>query len=119
MFYSNRIECPAKDFAEICKQVGYRKRTLNVEAKSQVTLMDLNWSGGTRYVYSIVDLSTMQVVKNTLDYSKLAPWRNPAEGATVPIPPGFAVFQHGDFCGKPSSGTIYIHPDNMPALIAA
>ena len=47
----------------------------------------------------------------------VAPWENKAEGATVPVPQGHVVVQHGCFCGRPSILTITVHPADLPKLL--
>ncbi len=95
---------------------GYRKRAVNVVAGTKVSFYDLNWSGGTRNEYTIVDLATGDT-KSFGRWNQIAPWNNPYEGATVDLPVGFAIVETGFFCGKEKTARILVHPDNMPKLL--
>lgn len=108
-----------KDVKEVVRAVdpSYRKRQVSVVAASSVCLHDLNWSGGTRSSYTAVDLSTMGVVGGSSRYAAMAPWSNPAEGATLPIPEGFAVVRTGFFCGRELTATVYVNPANLQKLL--
>lgn len=96
---------------------SYRRKKVSIKASETVTFNDLNWSGGTRSEYRAVSLDGSQVGGSTLPYSARAPWDNPAEGASVPVPQGFAVIQGGCFCGKESMLTIHVNPADMPKLL--
>ncbi len=96
---------------------AYRKRNVNVRATTKVTFFDLNWSGGSRSEYHAIDLSN-GAARTMSNWNQLAPWANPYEGSSVELVPGFAVVKTGYFCGKESTLTIYVHPDNMPKLLA-
>lgn len=102
---------------QIAQRFGYRKHRVRIVPIDAVTLHDLNWSGGTRYSFTALDLETLATAGK--DHSRLAPWDNPAEGKTVPLEPGVAVVCTGVFCGKTATMTIYIHPDNAAKLIPA
>jgi hypothetical protein len=112
------INRPSKEFRAFLGS-SYRKRTVSVVASETVTLCDLNWSGGTRSHYQIFDIATARPVSNTAKYAAFAPWANPAEGVTLPIPPGACVIRTGVFCGKESHATVYVNPADMPRLLPA
>lgn len=109
------IEMPAKEFKRFLP-TDYRKRNVRVCAAESVTLLDLNWSGGTRSTYTILTM-TGEPVSSTARYSALTPWDNYAEGKSLPIPEGFVVVETGFFCGKQSTARIYINPANMPKFL--
>lgn len=96
----------------------YRRKKVSVKAAEAVMLQDLNWSGGTRSIYRAVALDGSQTGGDTLGHSQRHPMDNQAEGASVPVPQGFALVRGGDFCGKPSLLTIYVNPADMPRLLA-
>lgn len=87
-----------------------------MKAAEKVGLHDLNWSGGTRMVYTVYTLDG-QRVSDTARYSVLAPWNNRAEGVQLPIPEGFVVVETGCFCGRDSTAVLHVHPANMPKLL--
>jgi hypothetical protein len=110
------IKRSSKDFPDLCRALGYRKRNVYVTATTRVNINGVNWSGGSRSTYHGVDLATGAV--NTANHFGVpAPWSNQYEGATVDLVPGKAIVQTGTFCGKASVMFIYVHPDNMPALL--
>ena len=111
------IKRSAKEFRKFLP-ADYRKRDVYIRAADSVTLIDLNWSGGTRSIYSIRTIDGAWV-NDTSRYSALAPWSNRAEGVKLPIPAGFVVVETGYFCGKPMTATICVHPSNMPQLLPA
>ena len=111
-----RIERDAKEFAAILKPLGYRRKSVSVQAASHVTLCDLNWSGGTRSTYHSMTIDG-HALANTEQYSKLAPWVNHAEGAKVELPQGAILVRLGFFCGKVALATIYVNPSDMPRLL--
>lgn len=113
----NSIEQPASLFAHILKPLNYRKRKVYVQACESVTLMDLNWSGGTRSEYRAMTVDG-RPLGNSLAYSALHPANNHAEGASVPLPQGAIMVRTGYFCGKDSTATIYVHPADMPKLLS-
>jgi hypothetical protein len=76
--------------------------------------MDLNWSGGTRSEYAVLDAATGRQVSDTAKYAQIHPWDNPAEGKTLPLPDGAVVVRTGYFCGKVSQATIYMK--QLPSL---
>ena len=98
------------------KQLGYRKRKVNVRAAESFTIHGVNWSGGSKTVYHAVDLVTNEV-KSLGHFGDRAPWDNPYEGATLPTVPGIAVVQTGWFCGKTATMFVTVHPADMPKLL--
>ena len=115
------ITVATKDVLAIVRAAdpSYRKRQCRIVPSATVTLHDLNWSGGTRAEYTTIDLATGLRIADTAKYSALAPWRNPAEGASLPIPEGIVVVQTGHFCGKVATAWIYVNPANLAKLLPA
>jgi hypothetical protein len=97
---------------------NYQGRKFRVEAAEAVTLADLNWSGGTRSQYRACTL-TGEPTGGADRYNAMAPWANPAEGQRLPVPAGFAVVEHTQFCGKDLGLRIYLNPVDMPKLLEA
>lgn len=77
----------------------YDGRKFRVELADKITLYDLHWSGGTRNEYRTCTLEG-RPVGGTDEYAAMAPWNDPAEGKTFPIPVGFVVAEHSIFMGK-------------------
>ena len=90
----------------------YRKHRVNIDLSGSVTLHDLNWSGGTRSEYK----ACTKIGKDAAapDLNSPAPWDNKFEGKTIDIPLGFVVVRGGHFCGKQSTLTIYVNPNDAP-----
>lgn len=93
---------------------GYRKREIRVIVSDSVTLHDLNWSGGTRSEYIMVDLR--RKTTTGIGSKSVSPWDNKDEGRTIQIPEGHAVVQIGYFCGKQSMMRITFHPSVSPTI---
>jgi hypothetical protein len=94
----------------------YRGKKFQVIAAESVTLHDLNWSGGSRCQYRACTI-TGQPLGNADRFNQMAPWRNPAEGQTLPIVPGACVVQHTLFCGQDLGLRIYVHPCDLTPLL--
>ena len=112
------IKRDAKEFSVLCRAVGYRKKSVYICPAKSVTITGVNWSGGSRSIYHGADLVSGNVNTAT-QFGRPAPWANPYEGSTVELVPGKAILKTGTFCGKDSIMFIYVHPDNMPALLTA
>jgi hypothetical protein len=89
---------------------GYRKRKVVLKEGTAVTLYGLNWDGGSRSEYTLVDLNTRVVLP--IGDNMTAPWDNKDEGRRVTINPGQAVVQTGTFCGKPATMFITYRPED-------
>lgn len=98
----------------IARAINYRRKEFCLIVRDRVTLSDVNWSGGSRSIYTAIDLANL--TSRTANLSRLPPWNNPAEGATVEIPPNVAIAQHGTFMGKPATLYLHVRPDNVRAL---
>ena len=106
------------DLASIVRKafVGYKRRKVLLHSATTVCLMDLNWSGGTRSEYASVNLATGTV--QTIGDSITHPDHNTWEGRSVPIPQGFAIVRGGHFCGKASTLSIYLRPEDFAKFAA-
>lgn len=113
----NWLTVSRKDVAQIVAATfpDYRGRKIKVGASADVTLHDLNWSGGTRSQYRTCTVAG-QPTGSADRYNHMAPWEK-AEGATLPIPAGFVCVEHTFFCGKDSGLRIYVNPADMPKMI--
>lgn len=94
----------------------YKRKTVYLQPDTSVTLMDLNWSGGSRSQYRTCTIDG-NPIGSADKYSAFAPWNNPAEGMTLPIPSGMVAVRGGHFCGKVSLLTLHINPENMPLYL--
>lgn len=95
---------------------NYRRKTVRLHTTSSVTLQDLNWSGGTRSEYKACKLDGT-LTGGSDRYHQIAPWENPAEGMTLPIPAGMIMVRGGHFCGKESQLSLYVNPADMPRYL--
>lgn len=94
----------------------YNGRKFKVVPTTEVTLHDLNWSGGTRSQYRACTFDG--TLLGTADkYNAMWPADNIAEGARLPILPGAVLVRHCFFCGSDLGITIYVHPSDMPRYI--
>lgn len=96
----------------------YRRKKVYIRASENVTLHDLNWSGGTRAEYRACTVNG-EWAGSTSRYHACPPWANPAEGSVIPIPPGMIVVQGGTFCGKDSTLSLHVNPTDMPKYLPA
>ncbi len=95
----------------------YRGRTIRVEFRENVSLQDLNWSGGSRTQYRACTLSG-EGLGSSAKYNAMAPWDSrQVEGQTVAVPPGACMVRHSYFCGKDVGLTITINPADAPKWI--
>ena len=97
---------------------SYRRREVRIQPRESVTLHNLNWSGGTRAEYKACTI-TGEPLRARNDMNAPAPWDNPFEGKTVPIPPGVVIVEGGYFCGKVGLLYIHCHPSDMPRYLPA
>ena len=84
---------------------NYNGRKVKVEFRESITFFDTNWGGGTKNTYAFVRADGA-----IAHYDAPAPWVNPVEGKTVPLPPDVIVVCHSIFCGQDCGLTIYAHP---------
>lgn len=75
------------------------------------------WSGGSRDLYSAVDLSSGQ--QAVIPGQDSAPWNGARRDLDVSLKPGFVLIRHTMFCGKDMGLTFYLHPDNAAKLLPA
>ncbi len=118
---NHSIELPTKDLAAIVRATfpDYRRKTVYVRAAESVTLHDINWSGGSRSLYRGATVAG-EPTGSADKYNQLAPWDvRQIEGQSVAIVPGAVLVEGGHFCGKERKLTVYVHPSNMPATLAA
>ena len=114
----NYIEVKTSEVKHIINATfpDYRKKKVLVWPATSVTLHDLNWSGGTKSEYRACSVDGKSNGKH-VDTGRPAPWNNPYEGLTIPLPIDCVVAKAGYFCGKPSTMYLYIHPENMPKYL--
>lgn len=86
------------------RNLGYRKRSYNLKPAKQIQIMDLNWSGGTRSIYTAFTLDGKRLGDSAAHNQVFNPV---SEGQIVPIPEGCMVIVTGSFCGKESTASVY------------
>lgn len=115
---ANSIKIPTTQVKALAKALGYRKRNVYVRATEEVTLYDLNWSGGSRNEYYAVRLEDL-AAKSAPQMNDKSPWTNHYEGAKVPLVPGMAIAITCQVCGAEGHMTICVHPADMPKMLPA
>lgn len=91
----------------------YKGRTFRVEPTTAVVLHNLNWSGGTRYFYKALCLTSGKTGK----LMPVAPWDEKREGATLELPTNVVTVVHQYFCGKDLGIVVYCHPSLVNHLL--
>lgn len=94
----------------------WKGQKVQVEATDSLLVHGLNWSGGSRNQYRACTLDGKATGSADIG-NHAAPWRNPVEGKTTPIPSGHCVIQHIMFCGKDLGIRIYVNPVDMPRYL--
>ena len=91
---------------------NYQGRKITLEFTDKVSFYDTNWSGGTCNQYAAVraDGASRKI------YAP-APWVNPIEGKTIPLPEDVIMVEHSHFCGVDSGIHIYANPIHAPRLL--
>lgn len=92
----------------------YRGRKFRLEFRDSVRFYDVNWSGGSKNEYKLVNTSG-QI--GTLAGVTRAPWDNPIEGQEFSLSPDVMIVKHSFFCGSDMGITIYAHPSLAPKLL--
>jgi hypothetical protein len=83
---------------------SYRKRSAYLAEVESVILSGRFWSGGSRDEYTVIGIDgTVKHLPGRNDFPFTAPDER-IELHTVQ-----AVIQHGTFCGKPSTASVYIY----------
>jgi len=117
------IEVPTSQVKSIVNATfsDYRRKTVCIVTTGQCTLMDLNWSGGTRSEYRACMLpdetGRAHPIHARIDLHAPHPLDNKFEGKTVQVPDGCAIVQGGHFCGKVSRLYIYINSADFQRVI--
>ena len=114
----NKIQIKSSELKNIINATfpENKKRKVYVEAVTEVTFYDLNWSGGTQNQYRACTIDG-QPIEAKVDLNFLAPWKNKFEGMKIAIPKDVVIVCQSIFCGKELSLFAYVHPDNMPKYI--
>jgi hypothetical protein len=84
-------------------------RKIRATVKNFITFYNTNWGGGTRNEYRTFELASGR--GRALWVS--APWRNPVEGTTHPIPAGWVVVEHQIFQGHDMGITLHVNPADV------
>ena len=89
---------------------GYSGRKFRVTARESVTLTDMQWSGGTRSTYTVVNLATGE----TKPITDPRPFpQNQYTPEPIKTVNDWCVVEHSMFCGKDMGITFHVHPDNI------
>jgi hypothetical protein len=75
------------------------------------------WSGGSRDVYSLVELETGAALP--LPGQDASPFNGARQEREIPLKPGYAMVRHTTFQGRDLGLTFYIHPANAATLLPA
>ena len=82
---------PTKDVKLTKLFPDYRKRQVSLRQGTSVSLNGLNWDGGSRSEYTLVDLTTRQMTR--IGNNIAAPWNNKDEGSRVTPANAVAFFK--------------------------
>ena len=93
------------------------KKLRVVKTDGTVSIQDTAWNGGSRssYVAIAINAGTFERIA---DVRRVNPLRERDE-RTIPIPVDVAIVEHSIFLGKDHGCTVYLHPNNVNALLAA
>lgn len=106
------IKLRKADVASLVKATfpNYSGRTFTAEQAERVTFHDLNWGGGTRNQYVVVDMVGGRVA-DLRPLSRVHPAQQPMEGQVIELPAGVVVVEHSTFCGKDCGLRFYFNPN--------
>jgi hypothetical protein len=102
-------------FPEIARlmPVGYKKRKAFIQSRTEKSLSNTYWDGGSRSSYTIVNIITGQI-------TTCAQYAPPQFGGTEPvveIDNDIAIIETGVFCGKPATASVFVSPENYNKLL--
>ena len=93
---------------------SYNGRKFRITDHEEVSLHNMQWDGGSRSTYTVVNLDTGE----TKPVTDPRPWpENMSSAKAVTIEHNWCVVEHAIFCGKDSGLTFHVHPDNMAKLL--
>ena len=100
---------PGTDLANIVKLVSKKRKAILARPTTEVRISGSYWDGGSRSDYFLVNIATKEVVP----IPGVSPMQfgGPKEDPVQHLQPGFAIIEAGTFCGKPSTPTVYLHPE--------
>ena len=93
---------------------GYNGTKFRITGTERVTFHDMQWSGGTRSTYTVVNLETGET--KPLQDPRAFP-QNMGQPGSAEIELNWCVVEHSMFCGKDHGLTFHVHPDNMAKLL--
>jgi hypothetical protein len=98
---------------------GYKGKKFKVIVCTETTIpSDIGlWSGGSRNIWSAIDLATGRQIP--LPGQMSSPCDKGRADHTVAIKPGFALVCHSMFRGKDMGLTFYLHPSNAARMLPA
>lgn len=90
-------------------------QTVYVVLTDRVTLESIQWSEGSRNVYTLAHLDDASILKAVEDSR---PWpQNMAAIGETKIPPRFVLIKTGTFCGKTATPYIYARAEDVAPQI--
>jgi hypothetical protein len=100
---------PGTDLAKIVKLVSKKRKAILAKPTTEVRISNSYWDGGSRSDYFLVHIAS----KTVTPIAGVSPMQfgGPKEDPIQKIEPGYAVVEAGTFCGKPSTPTVYLHPE--------
>jgi hypothetical protein len=93
---------------------GYRKHSAIVRVGDKVSLIDLEWSGGTRHTYTVIDLTSHQLSRPKYDAGES---RRTRQAPLVSLPDNAAIIGTGMVCGKTATATVFIRQSDLSTLL--
>lgn len=112
---NNTFTIKSKDVKSIILATfpDYKKRKIIINVSKQIQFHNLNWSGGSRNTYKACTIDG-KFMPTKVNMNSLAPWNNQFEGLKIDIPRNVIIVQHSYFCGKETTMTFFVNPDNIP-----
>jgi len=92
---------------------GYKKRKAFIQSRTEKSLSNTYWDGGSRSSYTIVNLSTGQVIPCPQN----APLHFNGTAPTIKIDDDTVIIETGVFCGKTATASVYVSPENYSKFL--
>ncbi len=91
---------------------NYRKRKVFVQTEVAAELSNTYWDEGSRSTYHGVRLDPAKREVKAFPQYDPPQFGGPRTAPTMPLEPGYVVVETGFFCGKVSTATIHMHPED-------
>jgi len=94
---------------------SYKRREAVIVVQAAVTLTDTYWDGGSRSIYTAVNMLT----RRSAGAPQYDPpqFGGPKETPVVTLPENIAIVRTGTMCGKTARAYVYVHPSNLAKLL--